>query len=372
MKLFKLYIISICFFSCNYNKVKKNDISLEPDPKNYSLEIVVDSISVPWGMCWLPDGSMLITEINGELIHFKDGKKIKIKNVPDIYRIGQGGLLDIELHPNYKSNGWLYITYSSSEGEGKGGNTTLIRAKFQKGELTNIEKLYKGNENTEEAVHFGSRIEFDKKGFLYFSIGDRGERNKNPQNIYRDGGKIYRLNDDGTIPSDNPLVKDKEAKHGIYSYGHRNPQGMVLNPITEEIWVHEHGPKGGDEINILKKGANYGWPVITFGISYRGFPISFYNEMEGMEQPVYYWLPSIAPSGMEFVTSNRYPNWKNHILLGSLKFGYLELLKLSNNKVTNRTKLLEKIGRVRNIRQGPDGYLYVAIEQKGIFKIIPN
>lgn len=374
MKPFKIIylLISVSFLSCSCNRVKENDILLEPDPKNYTTKIVVDDISVPWGMCWLPDGSMLITELNGELIHFKDDKKTIIKNTPEIYRIGQGGLMDIETHPNYVNNGWIYITYSTSEGKGDGGNTALIRAKLKDEKLTSIEKIYKGNENTTSAQHFGSRIRFDNKGYLYFSIGDRGERKINPQNIYRDGGKIYRLHDDGTIPKDNPFVSDIKAKHGIYSYGHRNPQGMIFNSITNEIWVHEHGPKGGDEINIIIKGSNYGWSEVTYGTNYKGIPISFYTQKEGMKQPIYYWTPSIAPSGMEFITSNLYPNWKNKILVGSLKFQYLELLELSGNKVITRTKLLEDIGRVRNVRQGPDGYIYVAVENNGILKIIPK
>lgn len=368
--LFFLMFLSIC--SCLNKQANDNNRTLEQDPKNYNLEIFVEGLAIPWGMCWLPDGSMLITEIDGELIHFKDGEKSKVANVPEIYRRSQGGLMDIEVHPNYKSNGWIYITYSSSEGSGEGGNTTLIRARLKRGKLIDIEKLYKGIENTDKGNHFGSRIHFDKKGFVYFSIGDRGNRNMNPQNIERDGGKVYRLNDDGTIPADNPFIENKNAKQAIFSYGHRNPQGMVLNPFTNEIWIHEHGPQGGDEINIIRSGKNYGWPKVTFGINYDGTSITDNTSLPDMEQPIHYWLPSIAPSGMEFITSDLYNNWKNHILIGSLKFQYLELLELSGNKIITRTKLLEDIGRVRNVRQGPDGHIYVAVENKGILKIIPE
>ncbi len=371
MKLSSFLILLATVFSACAQETKENDIALEADPKNYTTELVVTELQIPWGMTWLPDGSMLITEKSGELIHFKDGNKTSIDNVPEVYNRNQGGLLDIELHPKYKENGWIYITYSSKEGTEKGGNTALIRAKLENNRLTNIEKLYKGTPNTTKGHHFGSRIEFDNDGFLYFCIGDRGDRDVNPQDITRDGGKIYRLHDDGSIPKNNPFVNEKNAKKAIFSYGHRNPQGMAIHP-DGTIWVHEHGPRGGDEINPIKKGVNYGWPVITYGINYSGTQITDITQKQGMEQPLYYWVPSIAPSGMDFVTSDKYPEWKNDLLVGSLKFQYLELVELTNDKVTGRKKLLEDIGRVRNVRQGPDGFIYVAVENKGIVKIIPE
>ena len=368
--IFFKVILLHTFFSCAQEK--ENDIPITPVSKKYKTEIVVPDLQIPWGMTWLPDGSMLITEKSGQLIHFKDGIKTQITNVPEVYLRNQGGLLDIELHPKYEENGWIYISYSSKEGTEKGGHTAILRAKLQDNQLVAIEKLYKGVPNTTRGHHFGSRIEFDKQGYLYFSIGDRGNRDENPQDITRDGGKIYRLNDDGSIPKDNPFVGKSEAKKAIFSYGHRNPQGMAINPINGNIWVHEHGPRGGDEINEIKKAMNYGWPVITYGINYSGSSITDITKKEGMQQPIYYWVPSIAPSGMDFVTSKRYPDWKNDILAGSLKFQYLELLELENNKVVGRKKILEDIGRVRNVRQGPDGYIYIAVENKGILKIIPN
>ncbi len=371
MKFSSFLIILCAVFSACAQQKKINDIQLQPDPKNYTTELVVPELQIPWGMVWLPDGGMLITEKSGELIHFKNRTKTLIGNVPEVYNRNQGGLLDIELHPKYKENGWIYITYSSKEGAEKGGNTALIRAKLENNQLTSIEKLYKGTPNTTRGHHFGSRIEFDNDGYLYFSIGDRGNRDVNPQDITKDGGKIYRVNDDGSIPKDNPFINDKGAKKAIFSYGHRNPQGMAIHP-DGTIWVHEHGPKGGDEINPIKKGVNYGWPVITYGINYSGTSITDSTKKEGMEQPLYYWIPSIAPSGMDFITSDKYPDWKNDLLIGSLVFQYLELVELTNNKVTGRKKLLDGMGRVRNVRQGPDGYIYVAIENKGIVKIIPK
>ena len=370
--IFSLVFLSIIGLSSCAQQPKANDIPVENDAKNYTTALVVSDLSIPWGMTWLPDGSMLITEKSGSLIHFKNGKKIEISNVPEVYLRNQGGLLDIEIHPDYKKNGWLYLTYSSKKGTEKGGNTALIRAQLKDNALVNIETLYKGSPNTTKGHHFGSRIEFDNQGYLYFSIGDRGARDVNPQDVTRDGGKIYRLHDDGRIPKDNPFVTTPNAKKAVFSYGHRNPQGMAKNPKDGTIWVHEHGPRGGDEINIIQKGNNYGWPVITYGINYSGTKITNETKKTGMQQPLYYWVPSIAPSGMAFISGNRYPQWKNSLVVGSLKFQYLELLTLKNNTVVKRQKLLEDIGRVRNVAQGPDGYLYVAVEGKGIVKIIPN
>ncbi|MFP2994499.1 PQQ-dependent sugar dehydrogenase [Spongiivirga sp. MCCC 1A20706] len=353
---------------------KDNSIQVPaPEDINYTTQVVVSDIDIPWGMAFLPDKSMLVTDKSGRLIHFKNGKKNIIAGIPGDLKVqGQGGLLDVELHPDYDKTGWIYLTYASKEGEGSGANTKLIRAKINNGSLTNIETLYKASPNTGRGQHFGSRIEFDNQGFLYFSIGDRGNRNVNPQDIAKDGGKIYRLNDDGSIPKDNPFVDKNGAKKAIYSYGHRNPQGMTKHPLTGEIWIHEHGPRGGDEINIVKKGANFGWPKITYGINYSGTTITKNKALPGMEQPLYYWIPSIAPSGMTFVTSSTYPDWRGDLLVGSLVFQYLELLEIDKGKVTRREKLLENIGRVRNVKQGPDGFIYVAVEGKGILKIIPK
>lgn len=334
--------------------------------------MVVDNLNNPWGMTWLPDGSMIITEKSGDLIHFKKGAKEIVQNVPPIYVRGQGGFMDVELHPDYENNGWIYFTHASDEGVGSGGNTKLIRAKLDGNRLTNIENLYKAEPNSRAGQHFGSRIEFDNEGFLYFTVGDRGNRDVNPQDITRDNGKVYRLNDDGSIPNDNPFVNEANAKKAIYSYGHRNPQGMVKHPKTGEIWTHEHGPKGGDEINIIKKGANYGWPVISYGINYSGTKFTEETARPGMEQPVYYWTPSIAPCGMDFVTGDRYPDWEGHLLVGSLKFNYVELVKLNGSQVIGREKIAEDVGRVRNVKMGHDGYVYIAVEGRGIVRLIPN
>jgi len=362
-------ILSIFLINC----AEKTDNSIEaPQETSFSATLVVDNLSIPWGMTWLPDGSMLITEKSGTLLKITDGERTEIQNVPAVYVRGQGGLMDIELHPNYEENGWIYISYSSEDGDGPGGNTKIIRAKLEGNALTSIETLYKGAPNTTRGQHWGSRLEFDREGYLYFTIGDRGDRDVNPQDMTRDNGKVYRIHDDGRIPTDNPFVGQANAKEAIFTYGNRNPQGMAMNPETGKIWIHEHGPRGGDEINVVEKGVNYGWPVITYGINYSGTPITDQTAMEGMAQPIHYWDPSIAPSGMAFVSSDKYPGWEGDLLVGSLSFQYLEKLELDGESVTRREKLMENIGRVRNVRQGPDGYIYVAVENKGIYRLDPQ
>ena len=351
------------------------DIKKSNSDENYTTETVVSDVSVPWGMDWLPNGDMLLTERSGTLHIFSDGQLSEpVAGVPEVWANGQGGLLDVALHPDYEENGWIYITYSSPQGNERGANTALMRARLKEdhSSLTDQEVLYKAVPNTTRGQHFGSRIAFDDEGYLYFSIGDRGNRDVNPQDINRDGGKIYRLNPDGSIPEDNPFVNEDGAVKAIYSYGHRNPQGMDTHPETGEIWTHEHGPRGGDEVNLVKKGENYGWPIISFGINYSGTEFAEDTARAGMMQPDWYWDPSIAPSGMEFVTGDTYPEWKGHLLVGSLKFNYLVLCRMENNTITGEELLFEGIGRVRSVEQGPDGYIYVGTEGNGIVRIVPK
>lgn len=361
-KRYFLIIGLLSFFACAQDK--------NPVNKEHSYDIIVPDLTNPWAFTFLPDGSMLINEKEGRLIHFKNGNKTEISNLPEVYNRGQGGLLDIELHPDFKENEWIYFTYASPEGSEKGGHTALMRAKLKDNALIEKEVLYKATPNTTRGQHFGSRIVFDDQGYLYFTIGERGNRDENPQDITRDGGKVYRLHDDGSIPKDNPFVSNPKAKSAIYSYGHRNPQGMTIHPETREIWTHEHGPKGGDEINIIHAGKNYGWPVITYGVNYIGTKITDETAREGMEQPLHYWVPSIAPSGMAFISSDKYKGWKGNLLVGSLKFQYLDNCYIKNGKVIKEERLLDGLGRVRSIEQGPDGYMYVGIENLGIVKLI--
>ncbi|UCS92919.1 PQQ-dependent sugar dehydrogenase [Echinicola marina] len=363
--------------SCAQEKDTRSGISINTpeiaeDPKNYTVETIVEGFDDPWGMDFLPDGSILVSEKAGTLYLVKDGKKTEVKNAPEVSSRGQGGLLDIMLHPDFENNSWVYFSIASSEGEEEGANTAVVRAKLNGSELTDHETIYKASPNTKKGQHFGSRLAFDDKGYLYFSAGERGDRDNNPQDITRDNGKIYRLHDDGSIPKDNPFVNEANAKKAIYSYGHRNPQGMIFHPKYKEIWVNEHGPQGGDEINIVKKGANFGWPVISYGINYDDSMLTENTSKEGMEQPIYYWVPSIAPCGFAVVPEETYPDWAGSLLVGSLKFQYLELLQMDGKKVIGRTKLLDGMGRLRNVKIGPDNHIYAAIGGKGIVKIIPK
>ena len=368
MKKISFIIICLSFF---LTQCQKTEFKSDGD-FSYKAETVVDGLDIAWGMEFLPDGSILIAEQEGKMLLFKDGETTEIKSVPEVVYKNQGGLLDLKLHPDYANNGWIYFSFSGNTENDEGANTMIMRARLKENELIDKEFIYKATPNTKKGQHFGSRLEFDKNGYLFFSIGDRGNRNENPQDINRDGGKIYRLNDDGSIPSDNPFVATAGAKAAVYSYGHRNPQGMAMNPNTGEIWTHEHGPQGGDEINIIKPGKNYGWPVITYGINYDGSVITDDSALPGMEQPLHYWVPSIAPSGMAFVNSDRYPAWKGNLLVGSLKFQYLNLVFLDKGKVVKEEKLMEGMGRVRTVKVGPDGYIYVSVEQLGIVRLMPN
>lgn len=365
-------ILIIMFnFSCGQEPNDKNEI-IVTDELNYEMELVFENKGIIWGLEFLNDNSILATLKSGSIIHFKDGVKKELKGVPEIYLRGQGGLLDIAIHPNFEKNKFIYLAYASEDIEGKGGNTTISRAILNGDTLEELEVLYKGTPDSRKGQHFGGRMEFDNENYLFFSIGDRGNRNVNPQDITIDGGKIYRIKDDGTIPKDNPFYNDGNAKKAIYSYGHRNPQGMFKHPVSGKIWTNEHGPRGGDEINIIEKGKNYGWPKITYGINYSGTTITKNKSLPNMEQPLYYWIPSIAPSSFEYISSEIYPDWKGSLLAGALVFKYIERIVLEDDIVVSRSKIAENLGRPRDIKQGPDGYIYVSIENKGVYKIIPK
>ena len=244
--------------------------------------------------------------------------------------------------------------------------------RFQIENLRAVKKelIYKAIPNSKRSIHFGSRIIFDRENYLFFSIGDRGNRDLNPQDITRDGGKIYRLHDDGRIPVDNPFVDETKSKKGIYSFGHRNPQGMVYDKENNKIWIHEHGPRGGDEINIIKAGENYGWPLASYGINYIGTKFTDKKSISGMQDPIHYWVPSIAPSGMIMVKDSKYKSLSNSILIGSLKFQYLHQCKIENNRVIEEKKLLTDIGRVRSIETDSQNNIYIGVENLGILKLI--
>ena len=366
-------IWSLIIVSNNLLFSQNDDNIKDADHTSYELELIYDQVKIPWSIEFIDENTIIFSEKEGKIFILNDYKTREVTGVPEVYMRGQGGLLDLELHPEFNKNKWLYMSYAAgSKGEG-GGHTAIGRGQLIGNKLQNFEVLYKGEGNTTKGQHFGSRLQFDKNGYLFFSIGDRGNRDQNPQDLNRDGGKIYRIHDDGRIPKNNPFVNKKGAKTAIFFYWHRNPQGMFLHPDTGAIWTHEHGPKGGDEINIIEAEKNYGWPKITYGVNYIGTTITKDKALPGLEQPLYYWIPSIAPSGFALNYNEHYPNWKGNLFVGSLKFQYLERLVLDDNlKVSYREKIAPDIGRVRDVKLSPEGYIYMAVEQKGIYKIIPK
>ncbi len=355
----------------SYRGTEEKNAKQKLSEADLKVDTVASGLKMPWATTFLPNGDLLVTERVGKLRLVKKGvlDPQDISGLPEILYKGQGGLLDVQLHPDYAKNGWIYISYSSPKAEGEegddgGANTGLIRAKLKDHALTDVQKLFKALPNVKGGNHFGGRIVFDKKGYVFLSLGERGQK-ENAQNLGKDQGKVVRLHEDGKIPTDNPFVKTPGARPEIWTYGHRNPQGMTIHPTTGVIWAHEHGPQGGDELNIVQKGKNYGWPLITFGIDYDNSIISKDTARAGMEQPVTYWKPSIAPCGMTFVTSSQFKDWNGDLIVGSLKFQYLQHLTIKGNKVTGREIIFNKLGRVRDVRQGPDGNLYVVLENSG-------
>lgn len=358
------------------NKPSSNVFSSEG--MTVSLDTIATGFDSPWGFAQLPNRDYLISDRSGTL-YYVDQKRNKtaIQGTPEVMAKGQGGLLDVALHPQYEQNGWVYLSYSKFKKDGALilTSTGIVRGKIKNNMWVESQDIFESLPYTKTFHHFGSRIAFDKKGYLFFSVGERGMEKEFPQFTDNDNGKIHRLNDDGTVPKDNPFVGKDPAKFhpSIYSYGQRNPQGLTLNPFTGAIWETEHGPRGGDEINIIQPGRNYGWPVISYGINYDGKPITNISKKEGMEQPISYFIPSIAPSGLTFVNSDKYPAWKGNLMIGSLRFNYLNRCVIKDNKVVSQEKVLVNLGRMRNVELGADGYLYVGTENPGmVFRLMPK
>lgn len=339
----------------------------------FKLQLIAKGFDSPWGLAFLPNGELLVADKNGELWSVPNaGNKIEISGVPEVFYRGQGGLMDIEIHPNFNYNKFIYLSYSKSNESGK--QTTFVsRYKLENNSLKEEKLIFEALPYESTTHHYGSRIEFDNTGYLYITIGDRGKRDTHPQSLGTYPGKVHRFYDDGRIPEDNPFYNTPNAVRSIFSYGHRNQQGMIRHPETGEIWTHEHGPQGGDELNIVKAGLNYGWPIISYGINYDGSRFTDLTELKGMEQPLIHWTPSIAPCGMDFVRGNQYPGWKGDLLVGSLKFRYIVLCEIENNsRVISQKILLEDIGRVRAIKQSPGGYIFVGVENPGkVYRLVP-
>lgn len=344
---------------------------IESQDQKFGVVKITEDLDNPWGIAFLPDGRILVTERAGSIRIIKDGKLTdeRISGVPKVYSQGQGGLLDIQLHPDYANNGWIYLTYSKP-GPG-GAGTTVARTKLQGNTFTDFQDLFSAQPFTNSGAHFGSRIAFDGKGYIFFSSGERGTM-ENAQTLTNHLGKIIRLHEDGKVPADNPFVNTSNAKPEIWSYGHRNPQGLIYDKENNLLIDHEHGPRGGDEINIIEKGKNYGWPVITYGINYDGSPITKITSKEGMEQPIWYYVPSIAPCGMVKVTSDKYPGWKGNLLIGALALQHISRVEVKDKKYVKHEKLLQDFARFRALAQGPDGLIYAATESPGtLIKLVP-
>ena len=340
--------------------------------EHYTLRAlsIVKGLYHPWSIAFLPGGRMIVTERRGTMRIVEGGKLIDkpIEGLPVVAEHGQGGLMDVVLHPKYAENGWIYWSYNA----GKPGEygTELARGKLagtrESPMMTNVEVLFKMQPKSAAGLHFGSRIVFDRQGYLFITLGDRGDSPakgaaQRAQQLDDHAGKSIRLHDDGRVPADNPFVKTPGARPEIFTFGNRNMQGAALHPETARVWAHEHGPQGGDEINILVAGSNYGWPVITYGANYgSGTKIGEGTSKEGMVSPLYYWVPSIAPSGMVFYTGNNFPKWKGNLFVGALAKTALVRLTLNGDKVVSEERLFDgKLGRIRDVRQGPDGNLYL-------------
>lgn len=336
------------------------------------VDTVVTGLANPWGLVFLPGGDMLVTEKAGRVRLVRDGvlQAEPVAGGPEVRASGQGGLLDIERHPRFEENRLVYLTYSKGrDGE---GTTALARARFDGTRLTGLEELFVGDAWSRRGQHFGSRIVFDSSGHLFMSIGERGEKTP-AQDPSNHKGSIMRLHDDGRVPQDNPFVGREGHRPEIWSYGHRNPQGMALHPATHELWATEHGARGGDEINRVLAGRNYGWPLITHGVDYDGSQISPDTARAGLEQPVAHWTPSIAPSGLAFYTGTRFPRWQGNLFAGSLAGQQLRRVVLDGNRVVKQETVLQGFGRIRTVKMGPDGYLYVLTDAPNgaLLRLVP-
>lgn len=351
----------LCFFSAT---ALAGDVYKSSAGQGFRVVTVAAGLKSPWSLAFLPEGGMLVSERDtGHLRIIQNGKlqREAITGTPEVASSGQGGLLDVALHPDFANNQLIYLSYSASGPGGRG--TEVLRGRLTGNMLEKTEVIFRADPKTPGSAHYGSRLLFAPDGTLFITLGERYFYLKEAQNTANHLGSVIRINDDGSIPKDNPFANDEKARPEIYSYGHRNAQGIALRPGTNEIWEHEHGPRGGDEVNILKPGANYGWPKITYGIDYSGAIISDKTALPGMEQPVVYWVPSIAPSGMAFYDGVRLPAWKGDLFVGALAGTHLRRLKIDGQQVIEQEVLLDNLGeRVRDVRSGPDGYLYIVTD----------
>ncbi len=351
-----------------------NDRVYESEEHSFRVVTVVEGLQNPWGMQWLPNGDMLVTERPGRLRIVRDGRLLPdpVEGLPQVRTGGQGGLLDIALHPDFESNRLLYISYSRPNANDSEGTTAVIRGRFENDRLSDVEDVFEAVAWTDGRGHYGSRLVFDHDGYLFITVGDRqarpaGDLSAHPsQNLTNHYGTTIRLYDDGRIPNDNPFVGRSDALPEIWSYGHRNAQGMAVHPDTGDIWQNEHGPQGGDELNHIRPGLNYGWPVIGYGVNYGGAPIHDATHRDGMEQPALHWTPSIGASGMMIYDGDQFPMWRGNVFSGGLSNQHQVLSRavVVGEEVAHQELLLDGVFRIRDVRQGPDGYIYLAVDHR--------
>jgi glucose/arabinose dehydrogenase len=330
------------------------------DEHAFTVARVLSGLSNPWAVAFLPDGRMLITEREGRLRVARDGRlePQPVAGLPAVNPHGQGGLMDVALHPGFAQNGLVYWSFTARGVDGVG--TEVARGRLAGNRIEGAEVIFRQSPKGSTGRHFGSRLVFDRAGFLYITLGDRGEQDR-AQKPDDHAGSVIRLHDDGRVPQDNPFVGKPGWKPEKFTLGNRNMQGAALHPATGLVWTHEHGPQGGDEVNVIRAGVNYGWPAITYGVNYGlGTKIGEGTHKAGMAQPLHKWVPSIAPSGMAFYTGDRFPRWKNDLFAGALRDQMLVRLRLEGEKVVREERLLKDVlGRIRDVRAAPDGYLYL-------------
>lgn len=353
--------------------VASKPTSIQSEGMKLKLEQVAEGLAIVWGMSFISDKQLLVTERRGTVKHVDvdSGQVSLLKNVPEVLAQGQGGMLDVALSPNYKKEGWIYFTYVKDIDIDTEGATVLARAKLVSDTFEDWQELLVTKSDTEKTYHFGSRITFDTQGHVFFGVGDRGVR-ENAQDLTNHAGSIMRLNLDGSVPPDNPLSTNKKFLPEVWSVGHRNPQGMAYDVENNRLWSIEHGPRGGDEINIIKPGANYGWPVISYGKEYWGpVAVGEGTHREGMEQPVKVYIPSIAPGSLLFYSADGLPGWKGNLLAGALKLRHLNRIVLSKQgEVIKEERLLEALDeRIRALTQSPQGWLYFSTDSGKIYRL---
>ena len=341
--------------------------------EKYQIDIVAQGLEMPWSLAFLPNGDMLVTELVGRLRLIRGGRLVKqrIAGTPSVHYAGQGGLMDVVLHPNYRRNKLIYLSYSSGK---RGRNATYVmRARFDGRALRDQKVIFKARPFKATQAHYGGRMAFMPDGTLLVALGDGFDYREQAQSITDHYGTIVRIKDDGRVPKDNPFVKKSEASPEIWTYGHRNIQAILVDR-RGRVFANEHGPRGGDEVNVVKKGRNYGWPLITYGKDYSGATISPWTHRKGLEQPLWQWTPSIAPSGMAIYEGKLFPKWRGDLFITSLVFGNVERLDLEDGKVIGREFLFEGLdSRLRDVRVGPEGAIYILAETKGqVLRITPK